>query len=424
MCTNLKNMEVSNNISIGKVRLALVWDNRRPKKDGLFPVKYRITFLRERVYYSSGVDLSETDWFALSDTRKMSLKEHRDIIYNGYDIIKDHLKELVRADDFTFENLAARLNRGMKNSLISSFTWRIESLAIAGRIGTAEWYTCALKSIQKFSKGDLKLLEITKQWLQKYEAYLLEDGKSPTTVSMYLRALRAIMNEALEQGLIKQAQYPFGKGKFQIQSWTSRKMALSLSQISEVLKYPLTSDYEKRWRDLWFFSYLCNGINISDLLQLRYRNIRNDEVRYYRRKTFRTKPNQKEIAAVILPPMEEIIQKWGNPERNPDNFIFPFLTSQLTPIDERRIIKNVTKSINDIMTEIGKSLGYGNISTYTARHSYATVLKRSGANISYISESLGHSDLKTTENYLASFEKEERLKNAALLTKFEHDEQE
>jgi len=56
--------------------------------------------------------------------------------------------------------------------------------------------------------------------------------------------------------------------------------------------------------------------------------------------------------------------------------------------------------------------------THTARHSFASVLKRSGANIAYISESLGHSDLKTTENYLASFEKAERIKNAALLTNF------
>ena len=70
------------------------------------------------------------------------------------------------------------------------------------------------------------------------------------------------------------------------------------------------------------------------------------------------------------------------------------------------------------MRKIGKVLGYGNISTYTARHSFATVLKRSGANIAFISESLGHADLKTTENYLDSFEDETRLKNAAELTKF------
>jgi len=71
------------------------------------------------------------------------------------------------------------------------------------------------------------------------------------------------------------------------------------------------------------------------------------------------------------------------------------------------------------MEKISKGLKFDTIiSTYTARHSYATVLKRSGANIAFISESLGHADLRTTENYLSSFEKDERAKNAALLTKF------
>ena len=67
------------------------------------------------------------------------------------------------------------------------------------------------------------------------------------------------------------------------------------------------------------------------------------------------------------------------------------------------------------MAKISKALNYDNISTYTARHSYATVMKRSGANIAFISESLGHSDLRTTENYLKSFEQEERAKNASKL---------
>lgn len=70
------------------------------------------------------------------------------------------------------------------------------------------------------------------------------------------------------------------------------------------------------------------------------------------------------------------------------------------------------------MNAIGQELGIGAILTYTARHSFATVLKRAGANIAYISESLGHQDLKTTENYLAAFEKEERRHNAELLTNF------
>lgn len=83
------------------------------------------------------------------------------------------------------------------------------------------------------------------------------------------------------------------------------------------------------------------------------------------------------------------------------------------------VVKEVIRRCNKKLKVISSALGLPHISTYTARHSYATVLKRSGANIAYISESLGHNDLKTTENYLASFEREEREKNAKLLTNFD-----
>ena len=89
-----------------------------------------------------------------------------------------------------------------------------------------------------------------------------------------------------------------------------------------------------------------------------------------------------------------------------------------TAIEAKAITRDVVKRINKRMKLIGEELGIGNITTYTARHSYATVLKRSGVNISYRSESLGHTDLRTTEAYLASFEKEERTKNTNLLTSF------
>ena len=116
--------------------------------------------------------------------------------------------------------------------------------------------------------------------------------------------------------------------------------------------------------------------------------------------------------------MQIIIDKWGTKPQAPNNFIFPYLTGKETPMEEKTVIRNVTRLCNKRLKKIGKAIGIEGISTYTARHSYATVLKRSGANIAYISESLGHNDLKTTENYLASFEKEERIKNAGFLTNF------
>ena len=125
----------------------------------------------------------------------------------------------------------------------------------------------------------------------------------------------------------------------------------------------------------------------------------------------------KEIRVVVTERMQEIINKRGN-EPAPDQFIFPIINGKEDALALKHKTQYLIRAINKRMMGIGKQLGIGSISTYTARHSFATVLKRAGANIAYISESLGHSDLKTTENYLASFEREERQKNAELLTQF------
>jgi integrase len=402
--------------SLSSITAWVILDIRRPKPDGRYPVKYKITFLRKRVYYKAGIDMFLEEWEKMSNTKSRELISLREMIQSGFEKIKAHIKELESGEGFSIEALNKRLSRGMKNSVLSALYNKAEALKAVGRIGTSEWYYYSAKSIEKFTEHrDLKFSQITKDWLRQYEDFLLDNDRTYTTISMYLRALQAIVNEAKDQGIITQSQYPFGKGRYEIPIGEGRKLALTLLQISEVIKYPLISDTEKRCRDLWYFSYLCNGINMGDLLGLKYSNITNGEIIFKRKKTIRTNRRKSEITAILLPQMEEIINRWGNPDRKQGNHIFPFLRDGLSPIDEKRITKNVTRLINKKMMDIGNALGYGNISTYWARHSYATVLRRSGANIAFISESLGHADMKTTENYLSSFEKDERLKNAELL---------
>jgi integrase len=195
-------------------------------------------------------------------------------------------------------------------------------------------------------------------------------------------------------------------------------MALTLQQIKSVVTYSDGTAATEKYRDMWFFSYLCNGINFADLLTLKYSNIRNGEICFLRAKTARTSKVKKEVNAVITPEMQTIIDKWGTKPQSQDNYILPYLTGKETPMEEKNVVRSITRLCNKRLKRIGKAVGIDGISTYTARHSFATVLKRSGANIAYISESLGHNDLKTTENYLASFEREEREKNARLLTNF------
>ncbi len=217
--------------------------------------------------------------------------------------------------------------------------------------------------------------------------------------------------------MIREAQYPFGKDRYEIQEGEGRKMALTLVQIGRLARYEDGSDATAKYRDYWLFLYLCNGINVADFVRLKFRDIVNGEICFVRQKTERTTRTRKEIRVIVTDRMQTIIDRWGNPPA-PDRFIFPVLDGSEDAMRRKMKTQFLTREINKRMKAVGEQLGIGPISTYTARHSFATVLKRAGANIAYISESLGHSDLKTTENYLASFEREEREKNAQILTKF------
>ena len=116
------------------------------------------------------------------------------------------------------------------------------------------------------------------------------------------------------------------------------------------------------------------------------------------------------------------ISSTGNKKKSNDQFVFPILSEGLSPIRERAIIQQATKITNKYIKRIAAELGIKNkVTTYTARHSFATILKRSGASVEFISESLGHSSLTTTENYLASFELETKREMAKNLTKFGKD---
>jgi integrase/recombinase XerD len=408
--------KILESVPIGGVTIAVFYDTRRVKEDLTFPVKYRVTNDRKRNYYGSDVDLTEDEWKTLIKRRGLSkhLTTQRQLIQKGFDKIKKHIEDLLKESGFSFQGLNVRLKRGKQNSLSAEFQTKIEKLELEGRPGTASSYRCALNSIEKFTSLNMKFGDITPEWLTKYEKSMIADERSMATVGIYMRSIRAIIND--NRDFITPAQYPFGRGKYEIKKGSGRKMALTLQQISTILKMELPTPEARKYRDLWYFSFLCNGINVNDLLRLKYSNIENNEIQFIRGKTVRTNKELKEIRATLLPEMKAIITKWGNPDRNPKNYIFPFLTEGLTPIQIRVRVQDVTRRINLRMKKIGEALNYGSISTYNARHSYASILKHHNVNISFISEGLGHSDLKTTESYLASFDNKERAKNASILT--------
>ena len=399
------------------ITIATMLDDRKANKKGSFPVKIRVTYKRIRKYYSTGKDLTLDEWKVLPTGKSRALKETRESIENSFSLVRSNVEAIAEKVGFSFDALNVRLGRAAGDTVNSALKARIQNLKRGDQISTMQLSEYLLKTLELFSNKEVDFETITVDWLKKYEKFLLSDGKSYTTISMQMRVIRTLMNQAKRDGVIKETQYPFGKDKYEIKEGTNIKKALTRDQIRQIFHFTDGNETTERYRDLWIFSYLCNGINVADLVKLKFKDIKDDEICFVRQKTESTSKNRREIRASLTSQVQKIINRWGN-KPNGENYIFPYLNGKEDAEQRQRITKDLTKRINLRMKKIGKELNIGNITTYTARHSFATVLKRSGANIAFIGESLGHKDLKTTESYLASFEKGERQKNAGYLTDF------
>lgn len=410
----------------------IIQDVRRPLKDGTYPIKIRITFQRKQVYYRTPYSLSNIDFSEVMGKEsthgenkgsriKKTKKEIKEISLelHEYENKAGNIIKELQVFTWTIFEKKFLTNTIANNTIKTSFEQYAKKLRENEQLGTADTYEAAMKSIDKF-EPNLKFSDVTIDFLKKYEKWMLANGKSVTTIGFYLRNLRSIFNTAIEDGLITKELYPFGKRKFEIPTGKNIKKALSLSEIGLIYHYKDKggSHYEKS-KDYWIFSYLCNGINMKDVCLLKYGDIKGSVIIFERAKTIRTKRNAEPIRIALTKEIKYIIEKHGNKDKLPGNYIFPILTKGLTVKRQRQLILQYIHVVNDHMKEVALQLGiHDNVTTYTARHSFATILQRSGVSTSFISEALGHSNIQTTQNYLAGFEDAAKLETVKVLTAF------
>jgi site-specific recombinase XerD len=117
--------------------------------------------------------------------------------------------------------------------------------------------------------------------------------------------------------------------------------------------------------------------------------------------------------------MRGILQRYGNKDESPNDYVFPILRPGMSALDRHEAVASFIQFINNRMARIQQELGIERkVTTIVSRHSFSTQLKRRGASTEFIQEALGHTDKKTTENYLDSFENEVKRQYAGMLTAF------
>lgn len=437
---------------------AITLDTSHPKADGTLPLKLRVISDRKARYFAVSIELADKtiiNSLTKDDLAKATAAKPRGVFKEiglrlaaKEQTANDILSEI--EGNFSFDLFKDRFT-GKKQAtdpgnVFNGYANAIAELIKGKQFGTASSYDLSLKSLKTFIQNTtgkepkkLYFKEITPKWLNNYETFMtsekasllpdgtvkVKDGLTRTTVGIYLRPLRAIFNTAIEEKEIEAALYPFSrsakdKRKYRIPKGKKVKKALTKDSLKLLMNAKAATIEQEKARDFWFFSYTCNGMNIKDICLLRNNNLEPDSLSFYRAKTSLTDENQKAVIVVLTDYAKSIIEKYRNPDTNPKAYLFPIISPK---DDEQEIIRKVhlfTRFINTHIKKLAVSVGVtSDISSYFARHSFATLAIQGGQSIEYVSEALSHTNIKTTRDYFAGFADPAKKKIQESLMDFE-----
>lgn len=414
-------------------KLSIRLDNRRRKKDKKYPVKLKVysCITQKEKWYSLNIDLTikefENIWINAENKNLRGLNKEINLKLKIFETRAHEEAKLL--PEFNFEIFERKLFRKLtdRNNVQFHFQQIIDKNLKNNKIGTAESYKYTLKSLAKYSKEvnncDIEKLTfetITASWLNSYEHYMLSNGKSYTTISIYTRTLRVVFNNAIASNDVNKTLYPFGlkkHNKYKIPKTRKVKKALTSEQLRILFNAEVKNENEAKAKALWFFSYACNGMNFKDIALLKYSNIKDEKFEYNRAKTFDKSSTKTTITVYLTDFTRDVIKKYGTGNKN--GYVFDIVGIKEDSQTQYKKIKNFTRYINDHIKRIALAYGLPNeLSTYWARHSFATNSLRKGATMEFISEALNHSDLSVTKNYFAGFEDKAKKEFANQLLDF------
>src|SRR5574344_1604137 len=269
------------------VFFSLTYDRHRREKDEdaakyqKFPLAVLICAAGKNFWFRTGLFVTETEYDKmLKASNKGTFYEVRQTEIAKFNNVVATAKSLLDADAFTLDVLKSTLKGKNDGSFSALFMQNIRRLSQENRIGTAENYRYVYKKFCKYFGENVPFSKITPQLAIDFKDKMQKDGLSSTTVNIYLRTLRIHCNIALEEGLIKHSQDPFGKKQSNVKIPAAAKRKDSFLDVPEILKlmvYDTDEHKQNKYGELvceslnmWMFSYLGNGLNLADMAELRY----------------------------------------------------------------------------------------------------------------------------------------------------------
>jgi len=271
-------------------------------------------------------------------------------------------------------------------------TVQISELEHSKQLKTAQGYRNCLRSFSKFcNTSTLSIKKISPELILRYQQFLLEKNLCMNTVSFYMRTLRAAYNKAVKSGLAEPKDL-FSNVYTGIAK--TEKRAIHVDNIRELKSLELHDRQGLAFsRDLFLLSFYFRGMAFVDLANLKKVDVQNGVLRYTRSKT------KQDLRIRIEPSAKEILDRYACQK---SDRLLPILN----PFEPAtKTYDNALRLYNKHLSHLSKLLHLQQpLSSYVARHSWATLAKKSGVDLAIISESLGHNSIITTQIYLDSLD--------------------
>ncbi len=376
------------------------------RENGAGTIVYQLYHKGEVKLLSSGIHLPERLWdtacgqpIETPEKNEESEMLHNSRIQLECDML--HFRQVIDElnagrDSYTLTDvITAFRNPSTKGTVLSFMNEQIESLEHSRRHGTAHNYKSTMKSFSDFlNHRDITFSLMTGKLISDYEQWLFDKGVVRNSSSFYLRILRSVYNKAIKKGLAKQTN-PFEDVYTGVDR--TRKRAMDEKLIMGLLGLELKTEALRQSRDLFIFSYCTRGMAFVDIAYLKKSDISGGVISYIRRKT------GQQMSVKVEPCAQNIIDHYvaktkGSP------YVFPIITAT----DPKKAFNQYraklgyhNRQLKTLSRELGEELP---ISSYWARHSWATSARDKNVPLSVISAGMGHTSEKTTQIYLASLD--------------------
>lgn len=395
----------------------------RALKDGSYPVVFQLLHQRKKEIVYTKYRMKENEFIPVFE--KVSSDNYADCkisreLRKTVKLLYLQIKRLeATGDEYTVKDIASAVARKPvgKYILLDFIDSQIAWKKLMKKDGIAAAYRSTRSSLAKFvGSKQVKMSQINQRFVTCYKDFLSCNGVSENTEAYYMRNFRTLYNLAVKDGFVPKCTYPFKD--ICTKPCKTVKRALDKEQMLRLTQSGFESNPELMLsRALFLFGFYAQGMAFVDIIFLKWKNICGNSINYRRHKSKQT------IQIRITPQIQVILDEYGINKENVDSYIFPVIkpvTNPKTDKNEYEQYRIALGRTNRHLKTISKKLEIvPSLTTYTARHTWATLAREYGAPVAIISTGLGHTKEEMTQVYLkeldqTNLERINRLINSLL----------